>query len=67
MKLRHALLWNGGISFGGGVSFIFADLIIVPILVIYTKYYGTRMMLFVLGAFYVTMVLAGAPEPAKAD
>ena len=40
-----AVLWNGGISFGGVVAFIFADLIIVPILVIYRKYYGTRMML----------------------
>jgi uncharacterized membrane protein YraQ (UPF0718 family) len=54
-----AVLWNGGISFGGVVSFIFADLIIVPILVIYRKYYGTRMMLFVLGSFYVTMAGAG--------
>ncbi len=54
-----AVLWNGGISFGGVVSFIFADLIILPILVIYRKYYGTRMMLFVLGSFYVTIVLAG--------
>jgi uncharacterized protein len=54
-----AVLWNGGISFGGVVSFIFADLIILPILAIYRKYYGTRMMLFVLGSFYVTMVSAG--------
>jgi uncharacterized protein len=54
-----AVLWNGGISFGGVVAFIFADLIIVPILVIYRKYYGTPMMLFVLGSFYVTMVGAG--------
>src|ERR1039457_5494005 len=53
------VLWNGGISFGGVVSFIFADLIILPILVIYRKYYGTRMMLFILATFYVTMVLAG--------
>ena len=53
------VLWNGGISFGGVVSFIFADLIILPILVIYRKYYGTRMMLFILGTFFVTMVLAG--------
>src|SRR6202161_3490478 len=53
------VLWNGGISFGGVVAFIFADLIIVPILVIYRKYYGTRMMLFILGSFYVTMVAAG--------
>jgi uncharacterized membrane protein YraQ (UPF0718 family) len=54
-----AVLWNGGISFGGVVAFIFADLIIVPILVIYRKYYGTRMMLFMVGSFYVTMVGAG--------
>jgi uncharacterized membrane protein YraQ (UPF0718 family) len=53
------VLWNGGISFGGVVSFIFADLIILPILVIYRKYYGTRMMLFILGTFYASMVLAG--------
>src|SRR6202521_4173394 len=54
-----AVLWNGGISFGGVISFLFADLIIVPILVIYRKYYGTRMMLFILATFYVTMVTAG--------
>ena len=54
-----AVLWNGGISFGGVISFIFADLIILPILVIYRKYYGTQMMLFILATFYVTMVLAG--------
>jgi hypothetical protein len=53
------VLWNGGISFGGVMSFIFADLIILPILLIYRKYYGTRMMLFILGTFYVTMVVAG--------
>jgi len=54
-----AVLWNGGISFGGVVAFIFADLIIIPILVIYRKYYGTRMMLTILGIFYATMVAAG--------
>ncbi len=54
-----AVLWNGGISFGGVVAFIFADLIIVPILAIYRKYYGTRMMLVVLGCFYGAMVSAG--------
>ena len=42
-----AVLWNGGISFGGVISFIFADLIILPIMVIYRKYYGTRVMLVV--------------------
>ncbi len=54
-----AVLWKGGISFGGVVAFIFADLIIIPILVIYRKYYGTRMMLVILGIFYATMALAG--------
>ncbi len=54
-----AVLWNGGISFGGVVSFIFADLIIVPILLIYRKYYGTRMALRLFALFYATMVAAG--------
>ena len=54
-----AVLWQGGISFGGVISFLFADLIILPILVIYRKYYGTRMMLVLLAIFYATMVLAG--------
>jgi uncharacterized membrane protein YraQ (UPF0718 family) len=53
------VLWNGGISFGGVISFIFADLIILPIIVIYKKYYGWRMALFITGTFYVTMVGAG--------
>ncbi|PZS25501.1 MAG: hypothetical protein DLM58_22410 [Pseudonocardiales bacterium] len=54
-----AVLWNGGISFGGVVAFIFADLIIIPILLIYRKYYGTRMAWFLAGTFYITMVIAG--------
>lgn len=54
-----AVLWNDGISFGGVVSFIFADLIIIPILLIYRKYYGTKMMLFIFTSFYITMVIAG--------
>ena len=54
-----AVLWNGGISFGGVVAFIFADLIILPILNIYRKYYGAKMMLFILATFYATMVAAG--------
>ena len=52
------VLWNGGISFGGVVAFIFADLIIIPILIIYRKYYGTKMMLVLLATFYATMVIA---------
>ena len=54
-----AVLWNGGISFGGVLAFIFADLIILPILNIYRKYYGRRMAAFLLVTFYLTMVAAG--------
>jgi uncharacterized membrane protein YraQ (UPF0718 family) len=54
-----AVLWNGGISFGGVIAFIFADLIILPILNIYRKYYGGKMSLFLLATFYGTMVAAG--------
>lgn len=53
------VLWKGGISFGGVVAFIFADLLILPILNIYRKYYGTRMALYLLGTFYAAMVVAG--------
>jgi uncharacterized protein len=54
-----AVLWSGGISFGGVVAFLFADLIVLPILNIYRKYYGLRvaMLLFVL--FYAAMAGAG--------
>jgi uncharacterized membrane protein YraQ (UPF0718 family)/YHS domain-containing protein len=53
------VLWNGGISFGGVISFIFADLIILPIVNIYRKYYGGRMSLYLLAVSYVAMALAG--------
>src|SRR4030081_556447 len=51
-----AVLWNGGISFGGVIAFIYADLITLPILDIYRKYYGWKMMWFILGTFYAAMV-----------
>jgi len=54
-----AVLWNGGISFGGVIAFLFADLIIVPILLIYRKYYGTAAMLRITVTFYLAMVLTG--------
>ncbi|MBO0864315.1 MAG: permease [Mycobacterium sp.] len=54
-----AVLWNGGISFGGVVAFIFADLLILPILNIYRRYYGAAMMLTLLVTFYAAMVAAG--------
>jgi uncharacterized protein len=72
------VLWKGGISFGGVIAFIFADLIIAPILNIYRKYYGAAMALFLLGTFYTAMVAAGyavelvfgglglIPDPAQA-
>jgi uncharacterized membrane protein YraQ (UPF0718 family) len=54
-----AALWKGGISFGGDVSFIFADLITLPLLLIYRKQYGRRMALRMLGVFWAVMSLAG--------
>jgi uncharacterized membrane protein YraQ (UPF0718 family) len=51
-----AVLWNGGISFGGVIAFLFADLIILPILDIYRRYYGLRVALLLLGVSYAAMV-----------
>jgi uncharacterized membrane protein YraQ (UPF0718 family) len=53
------VLWTGGISFGGVIAFIFADLNILPILNIYRKYYGTRMALFLAVTFYLAAAVAG--------
>ncbi len=54
-----AALWHGGISFGGVISFVFADLIALPLLLIYRKQYGRRMMLRMLAVFWLVMALAG--------
>jgi uncharacterized protein len=54
-----AALWQGGISFGGVVSFIFADLLTLPLLLIYRRFYGTRMMLRMLSVFWLVISLAG--------
>jgi uncharacterized membrane protein YraQ (UPF0718 family) len=54
-----AVLWNGGISFGGVLAFIFADLLILPIIDIYRRYYGWRMAGFIFASFYAVMVAAG--------
>lgn len=51
-----AVLWNAGISFGGVIAFIFADLIVLPILNIYRKYYGLKVAGFLLATFYAAMV-----------
>jgi uncharacterized membrane protein YraQ (UPF0718 family)/YHS domain-containing protein len=54
-----AVLWRGGISFGGVVSFIFADLIVLPIIDIYRRYYTLKVALYITAAFYVAMAAAG--------
>jgi uncharacterized protein len=77
-----AVLWSGGISFAGVLSFLFADLIVLPILLIYRKYYGTRFTVRVTALMFVTMVVAAlivdgifsalgliptGPRPTRAD
>ena len=54
-----AVLWRNGIGFGGAIAFIFGDLIILPILNIYRKYYGGRVAIYLAVVSYVTMVAAG--------
>lgn len=54
-----AALWQGGISFGGVISFIFADLITLPLLLIYRKFYGGRLTIRMLAIFWASMSLAG--------
>jgi uncharacterized protein len=54
-----AALWKGGISFGGVIAFIFADLITLPLLLIYRRYYGMRLTLRMLAVFWAIMSLAG--------
>ena len=77
-----AVLWSGGISFGGVLAFLFADLIVVPILLIYRKYYGTRFTIRITALMFVTIVIAAlivggvfsalgliptGPRPTRAD
>jgi len=77
-----AVLWSGGISFGGVLAFLFADLIVVPILLIYRKYYGTRFTVRITMLMFVTIVVAAlvvdgvfsalgliptGPRPTRAD
>jgi uncharacterized membrane protein YraQ (UPF0718 family) len=77
-----AVLWSGGISFAGVLAFLFADLIVLPIIAIYRKYYGRGYALRITGLMFVTMVIAGllvdglfsalgliptGPRPTRAD
>ena len=52
-------LWTGGVSFAGVIAFIYSDLITVPVLNVYRKYYGWRVTLYVFGVFFVTMAASG--------
>ncbi|QLG49900.1 permease [Natrinema halophilum] len=52
-------LWGGGISFAGVIAFVYADLITIPVLNVYRKYYGWSIMLYILGVFFVTMAFTG--------
>jgi uncharacterized membrane protein YraQ (UPF0718 family) len=77
-----AVLWSGGISFAGVVAFIFADLIVIPIVLAYRKYYGTAFALRITALMFVTIVIAalvvdglfgvvglipGGPRPTRTD
>jgi uncharacterized membrane protein YraQ (UPF0718 family)/YHS domain-containing protein len=77
-----AVLWSGGISFGGVLAFLFADLIVLPIIAIYRKYYGTAFAVRIIALMFVTMVFAAlivdgmfdglgliptGPRPSRAD
>ncbi len=53
-----AVLWSGGIGFAGVIAFIFADLIVLPIVAIYRKYYGTSFALKIVALMLLTMILA---------
>jgi uncharacterized membrane protein YraQ (UPF0718 family)/YHS domain-containing protein len=77
-----AVLWSGGISFAGVLAFLFADLIVIPILLIYRKYYGGEYTVRITGLMFITMVIAAlivgsvfsalgliptGPRPTRAD
>ncbi|MCW3067726.1 MAG: hypothetical protein JWL67_351 [Solirubrobacterales bacterium] len=77
-----AVLWSGGISFAGVLAFLFADLIVLPIILIYRKYYGTRYTMRIVALMFVTIVVAAlivdglfsatglipsGPRPSRAD
>jgi len=53
-----AVLWSGGISFAGVMAFIFADLIVLPIILAYRKYYGWPFTARIVALMFVTMVIA---------
>jgi hypothetical protein len=54
-----SLLWANGISFGGVISFIYGDLLVIPLILIYRKYFGGRATFYIVLVFYASMVVAG--------
>ncbi len=54
-----SLLWSGGISFGGVIAFIYSDLIVIPLILIYRKYYGERAAFFIVSTMFLSIVIAG--------
>jgi uncharacterized protein len=62
-----AVLWSGGISFGGVLAFLFADLIVLPIIAIYRKYYGTRFAARITALLFLTMAAAALIVEAVFD
>jgi uncharacterized membrane protein YraQ (UPF0718 family) len=53
-----AVLWGSGVSFGGVLAFLYADLIVLPLLDVYRRYYGWKMAAYLAGVFYASMVAA---------
>jgi uncharacterized membrane protein YraQ (UPF0718 family) len=53
-----AVLWGSGVSFGGVLAFLYADLIVLPLLDVYRRYYGWKMAAYIAAVFYATMVIA---------
>ena len=54
-----AIFWSQGMGFSGVLSFLYADLIVIPLLDVYRKYYGWKLMWYILIVFFITMVFSG--------
>lgn len=52
-------LWAGGVSFAGVIAFVYSDLITIPVLNVYRKYYGWKVMFYIFGIFFLTMAVSG--------
>ena len=54
-----SVLWSGGISFGGVIAFLYGDLLVVPLVAAYRKYYGNRVAFYMTLGFFLSMVGSG--------